>query len=171
VQLGPCGSSQRSSGRQPLRWRRARRGRVLRPDLPLRRRRLPQAILALGMPRLEGRLCGLSVAAENGVSTTSGPNLPLSSVGDSLARAGLPFGGVHRWLMAHGVQPVVGPEADDEHAEPQAWLKVMCLTGVDDPLRRALIFTARYGTQLIRAPSTGIRRAWRGRGRVSDRCS
>jgi hypothetical protein len=100
------------------------------------------------MPRLEGRLCGLSVAAKNGVSTTSGPNLPLSSVGDSLAHAGLPFGGVHRWLMAHRVQPVVGPEADDEHAEPQAWLKVMCLTGVDDPLRRALIFTGRYGTSI-----------------------
>src|SRR5687768_15499798 len=33
--------------------------------------------------------------------------------------------------MANRVQPVVGPEADEEHAEPQAWWKVMCLTGVD----------------------------------------
>src|SRR5215203_7359502 len=35
-----------------------------------------------------------------------------------------------RWLMANRVQPV-GPEASEEHAEPQAWWKVMCLTGVD----------------------------------------
>jgi hypothetical protein len=33
--------------------------------------------------------------------------------------------------MAHQVHPVVGPEAGEEHAEPQAWWKVMCLTGVD----------------------------------------
>jgi len=32
--------------------------------------------------------------------------------------------------MANRVQPV-GPEAGEEHAEPQAWRKVMCLTGVD----------------------------------------
>ena len=35
-----------------------------------------------------------------------------------------------RWLMANQVQPV-GPEAGEEHAEPHAWWKVMCLTGVD----------------------------------------
>jgi hypothetical protein len=35
-----------------------------------------------------------------------------------------------RWLMANRVQPV-GPEADEDHAEPQRWWKVMCLTGVD----------------------------------------
>ena len=33
--------------------------------------------------------------------------------------------------MANRVQPVVGPEASEEHARPQAWWKVMCLTGVD----------------------------------------
>ena len=32
--------------------------------------------------------------------------------------------------MANRVQPV-GPEAREEHAEPHAWWKVMCLTGVD----------------------------------------
>lgn len=35
-----------------------------------------------------------------------------------------------RWLLEHRVQPV-GPEAEEEHATPQAWWKVMCLTGVD----------------------------------------
>ena len=35
-----------------------------------------------------------------------------------------------RWLMANRVQPA-GPEAGEEHSEPQAWWKVMCLTGVD----------------------------------------
>ena len=34
------------------------------------------------------------------------------------------------WLMANRVQPV-GPEAGEGHAKPQAWWKVMCLTGVD----------------------------------------
>jgi hypothetical protein len=29
------------------------------------------------------------------------------------------------------VQPVVGPAADESHSHPQAWWKVMCLTGVD----------------------------------------
>ena len=33
--------------------------------------------------------------------------------------------------MANQVHPVVGPEAAEEQAEPQAWWKVMCLTGVD----------------------------------------
>src|SRR3954469_11339682 len=37
---------------------------------------------------------------------------------------------LRRWLLANRVQPV-GPEAGEEHAEPQAWWKGMCLTGVD----------------------------------------
>jgi amino acid transporter len=37
---------------------------------------------------------------------------------------------LRRWLLANRVQPV-GPEAGEEHSEPQAWWKVMCLTGVD----------------------------------------
>lgn len=39
--------------------------------------------------------------------------------------------GLARWLLEHRVQPVVGPESEEEHATPQAWWKVMCLTGVD----------------------------------------
>ena len=37
---------------------------------------------------------------------------------------------IGRWLLANRVQPV-GPEAVEDHAEPRAWWKVMCLTGVD----------------------------------------
>src|SRR5215218_2428493 len=62
---------------------------------------------------------------------SSEPNLRVSSGAHVLPHAGLPFGGARRWLMANRVQPVVGPEADEEHAAPQAWWKVMCLTGVD----------------------------------------
>jgi hypothetical protein len=39
-------------------------------------------------------------------------------------------GGVPAWLLRHQVQPV-GPETSEGHAPPQAWWKVMCLTGVD----------------------------------------
>lgn len=35
-----------------------------------------------------------------------------------------------RWLLANRVQPV-GPESGEDHSTPQAWWKVMCLTGVD----------------------------------------
>lgn len=38
--------------------------------------------------------------------------------------------GLGRWLLRHRV-PTPGPEADEAHAQPQAWWKIMCLTGVD----------------------------------------
>jgi hypothetical protein len=51
------------------------------------------------------------------VPTPSGPRRPSRPIG--------------RWLLAHRVQPV-GPESEGgaDH-KPQAWWKVMCLTGVD----------------------------------------
>jgi hypothetical protein len=38
--------------------------------------------------------------------------------------------GLSRWLLAHRVAPS-GPVADETHSKPNAWWKVMCLTGVD----------------------------------------
>ncbi|MCW2605346.1 MAG: amino acid transporter [Frankiales bacterium] len=40
-----------------------------------------------------------------------------------------PSGRLAQWLLAQRVQPV-GPESPESH-DPQAWWKVMCLTGVD----------------------------------------
>jgi Amino acid permease len=42
-----------------------------------------------------------------------------------------PTTGLRRWLLEHQVQQPVGPESEEAHAEPHAWWKVMCLTGVD----------------------------------------
>ncbi|MEU7531297.1 amino acid transporter [Saccharothrix sp. NPDC042600] len=50
---------------------------------------------------------------------------------DSPVRAGPPSSALGRWLLQHRVQPVVGPESGESHAEPHPWWKVMCLTGVD----------------------------------------
>jgi hypothetical protein len=58
-------------------------------------------------------------------ATTAGPKVP----GGPLRRTRR-HSRLARWLMANRVQPV-GPEASEEHAKPQAWWKVMCLTGVD----------------------------------------
>ena len=52
------------------------------------------------------------------------------AVVDTPARRPPAGGGLSRWLLRHQVQPV-GPEADEGHAKPHAWWKVMCLTGVD----------------------------------------
>ena len=46
------------------------------------------------------------------------------------ARRSEPTNRLARWLMVHRVQPV-GPEVEESHVQPQAWWKVMCLTGVD----------------------------------------
>src|SRR5215217_8522366 len=62
------------------------------------------------------------------MSTATGSAVPKVS-GGQLRRA-RPHSRLTGWLMANRVQPV-GPEATEEHANPQAWWKVMCLTGVD----------------------------------------
>ncbi|MDQ3576297.1 MAG: amino acid transporter [Actinomycetota bacterium] len=49
---------------------------------------------------------------------------------ESPAQGGRPRGKLARWMMEHRVQPV-GRASEESHAEPQAWWKVMCLTGVD----------------------------------------
>jgi len=48
----------------------------------------------------------------------------------SPAPPSVPGRAVGRWLLQHRVAPV-GPEADETHAKPHTWWKVMCLTGVD----------------------------------------
>ena len=42
-----------------------------------------------------------------------------------------PGNALGRWLLEHQVNQPVGPETADNHATPQGWWKVMCLTGVD----------------------------------------
>ncbi|MDP4507175.1 APC family permease [Nonomuraea turcica] len=57
-------------------------------------------------------------------------DLAVPAVVDSPSRPAPPSSPVARWLLRHQVQPV-GPETQEGHAVPQAWWKVMCLTGVD----------------------------------------
>ncbi|MFB4266718.1 amino acid transporter [Nonomuraea sp. GTA35] len=56
--------------------------------------------------------------------------LAVPEVVETPGRTAPPASGVLRWLLQHQVQPV-GPETAEGHAMPQAWWKVMCLTGVD----------------------------------------
>ncbi|MFE2750542.1 amino acid transporter [Actinosynnema sp. NPDC059335] len=49
---------------------------------------------------------------------------------DSPVRPPAPSSGLGRWLLRHQVAPE-GPASAESHAEPHAWWKVMCLTGVD----------------------------------------
>ncbi|MBP2479182.1 amino acid transporter [Crossiella equi] len=62
------------------------------------------------------------------MSSVSEPVVPARM--DSPVPPRPPRSKVGRWLMARRVAPV-GPETDEAHAKPQAWWKVMCLTGVD----------------------------------------
>ncbi|MGI5242480.1 amino acid transporter [Dactylosporangium sp. CA-139066] len=61
---------------------------------------------------------------------TTTPEFLLPARVDSPAPRERPGGPIGRWLLEHRVAPV-GPESDEAHAKPQAWWKVMTLTGVD----------------------------------------
>jgi amino acid transporter len=61
--------------------------------------------------------------------STAGELAVPASVDSPIGRTS-PASGFTRWLLEHRVPPA-GPEADEGHSEPQAWWKVMCLTGVD----------------------------------------
>ncbi|MFC0107775.1 amino acid transporter [Kibdelosporangium aridum] len=61
---------------------------------------------------------------------SSAPELAIPASVENPASAKPPATRMARWLMQHRVQPV-GPESGEGHAKPQAWWKVMCLTGVD----------------------------------------
>ncbi|MCW2566434.1 MAG: amino acid transporter [Mycobacterium sp.] len=61
---------------------------------------------------------------------STAPGLAVPASVDSPIGRRPPANGFTRWLLQHRVQPA-GPEADEAHASPQAWWKIMCLTGVD----------------------------------------
>ncbi len=61
---------------------------------------------------------------------SAAPELVIPASVDSPVRPRVPSRGLARWLLQDQVQPV-GREAVEGHAPPQAWWKVMCLTGVD----------------------------------------
>jgi hypothetical protein len=58
------------------------------------------------------------------------PDLTIPASVDSPAPPQPPGSPVARWLLEHRVAPV-GRAGGEDHGTPQAWWKVMCLTGVD----------------------------------------
>ncbi|WP_103354493.1 APC family permease [Amycolatopsis sp. CA-128772] len=58
------------------------------------------------------------------------PDLTIPERVDSPVPPQPPSSGVARWLLEHRVAPV-GRAGGEDHGTPQAWWKVMCLTGVD----------------------------------------
>ncbi|MET8851266.1 amino acid transporter [Amycolatopsis sp. NPDC004625] len=58
------------------------------------------------------------------------PDLTIPARVDSPVPPQPPASGVARWLLEHRVAPV-GRAGGEDHGTPQAWWKVMCLTGVD----------------------------------------
>ncbi|MFD8499962.1 amino acid transporter [Amycolatopsis sp. NPDC059657] len=58
------------------------------------------------------------------------PELAVPARVDSPAATHAPHGKLARWMLEHRVAPV-GAGSDEGHGKPEAWWKVMCLTGVD----------------------------------------
>ncbi|RSD09352.1 APC family permease [Amycolatopsis eburnea] len=58
------------------------------------------------------------------------PELTIPAKVDSPVPPKPPASGAARWLLEHRVAPV-GRAGGEDHGTPQAWWKVMCLTGVD----------------------------------------
>ena len=61
---------------------------------------------------------------------SAAPELVIPASVDSPVPPRVPSSGLAGWLLQDRVQPV-GREALEGHSPPQAWWKVMCLTGVD----------------------------------------
>ncbi len=61
---------------------------------------------------------------------SAAPEVVIPASVDSPVRPRVPSSGLVRWLLQDQVQPI-GREAAEGHSPPQAWWKVMCLTGVD----------------------------------------
>ncbi|HEY3692701.1 MAG TPA: amino acid transporter [Pseudonocardiaceae bacterium] len=61
---------------------------------------------------------------------SAAPELVIPASVDSPVRPRVPSSGLARWLLQDQVQPV-GRETAEGQSPPQAWWKVMCLTGVD----------------------------------------
>ncbi|NUT47070.1 MAG: amino acid transporter [Saccharothrix sp.] len=62
---------------------------------------------------------------------TATPEFVVPARVDSPVKPVPPSSALGRWLTQHRVQVAAGPESGEAHAKPQAWWKVMCLTGVD----------------------------------------
>jgi amino acid transporter len=68
--------------------------------------------------------------ASGGDALSTAPEFVVPASVESPVKAKPPGSAAARWLLEHRVAPV-GPESGEDHAKPQAWWKVMCLTGVD----------------------------------------